>query len=248
MEEKVISELKGHSGSKIYLMTNSEHHFVRKVGNVERNFERLSNLKDHKFPVPTIYKKSGEILDMEYIHGLDIRSFLLSGNLSLLSNFLIDNLKKLSEKSFQKDYTEIYHKKLEWLDSNTELPFTKDELIAKLPTHLPCSNYIGDLTLENILYSNNLFYFIDCVTIEYDSYIFDICKLRQDLDCGWFLRHKPAMLDVKLKELQKRILSVFPEANNDYLLILMLLRVYLHTKPGDDDRKFILKEVYRLWK
>ena len=56
------------------------------------------------------------------------------------------------------------------------------------------------------------------------------------------------MLDVKLQNLQEKILSRFSDSDNDSLLILMLLRVYLHTKPDDDDRKFILKEIQRLWK
>jgi aminoglycoside phosphotransferase family enzyme len=137
---------------------------------------------------------------------------------------------------------------LQFIDSATDLPFTKDELIARLPKKLPCSNYHGDLTLENILHTNDSFYMIDAVTIEYDSYIFDIAKLRQDLECKWFLRDSKMMLDVKLQNLQDRILSRFSGADNDYLLILMLLRVYLHTKPGDSEREFILKEVNRLWK
>jgi RIO-like serine/threonine protein kinase len=146
-----------------------------------------------------------------------------------------------------KDYTEVYNKKLEWVDKE-DLPFTKDELIAKLPKILPQSQYHGDLTLENILHTSNEFYMIDAVTIEYDSYIFDIAKLRQDLECKWFLRDTNLMLDVKLSSIQKRILKEFPLANNDYILILMLLRVYLHTKPGDMERQFIVKEINRLWK
>jgi len=113
---------------------------------------------------------------------------------------------------------------------------------------LPSSNYHGDLTLENILHSNDSFYMIDAVTIEYDSYIFDIAKLRQDLECKWFLRNSNLSLDVKLQNLQEKILSRFSGSDNDYLLILMLLRVYQHTKTFDDDRKFILKEINRLWK
>jgi hypothetical protein len=89
---------------------------------------------------------------------------------------------------------------------------------------------------------------IDAVTIEYDSYIFDIAKLRQDLECKWFLRETKLMLDIKLENLQEKILERFPGSDNDYLLILMLLRVFLHTQPGDFNREFILKEIKRLWK
>lgn len=248
MEEKVIKELNGHSGSRIYLMQNDQTIFVRKIGNVERNYERMTALKRDGYPVPQIYKKDGELLDMEYIHGLDIRSYLLSGNIHLLEDFIIKNLKQLSQNSQDKDYLPIYEEKLKWVNDSKELPFTRKELISKLPRFLPQTNYHGDMTLENILYSENTFYFIDCVTIEYDSYLFDIAKMRQDLECKWFLRNKPAMLDVKLQNIQEKILSIYPEANDNYLLILMLLRVFLHTKQGDDNYKFILREIYRLWK
>jgi RIO-like serine/threonine protein kinase len=248
MEEKVIKELKGHSGSKIYLMQEDDNIFVRKIGNVERNFERLSNLYSECYPVPAIYQKYDDILDMEYIHGLDMKAYLLSGNIKLLSEFIVSTLNKFAKNSVVKDYTEVYNSKLSFVDDAKDLPFTKDELIARLPKKLPSSNYHGDLTLENILYSNNSFCMIDAVSIEYDSYIFDIAKLRQDLECKWFLRNSNLMLDVKLQNLQDRILPRFAGAENDYLLILMLLRVYLHTIPGDGDREFILKEIKRLWK
>lgn len=248
MEEKVIRQLKGHSGSQIFLMQNESGLFVRKNGNVERNFERLSNLYSDFYSVPIIYQKCDEILDMEYIHGLDMKSYLLSGNLNYFLKFIIDTLNRFAKNAIVKDYTEVYNQKLEFVNGAKDLPFTKQELIARLPKKLPCSQYHGDLTLENILYSNHEFYMIDAVTIEYDSYIFDIAKMRQDLECKWFLRDTNMMLDVKLKNLQDRILERFPGSDNDYLLILMLLRVYLHTVPNDGDREFILKEIRRLWK
>ena len=104
MEEKVIKELSGHSGSKIFLMKENETVFVRKVGNIERNFERLSNLYSESYPVPIIYQKYDDILDMEYIHGLDMKSYLLSGNIDLLANFIIQNLNKFAKNSIVKDY------------------------------------------------------------------------------------------------------------------------------------------------
>jgi len=185
---------------------------------------------------------------MEYIHGLDMKSYLLFGNLNYFLKFIIDTLNKFAKNAVVKDYTEVYNQKLEWIHKEPEIPFSKDELIARLPKKLPCSQYHGDLTLENILYSNHEFYMIDAVTIEYDSYIFDIAKLRQDLESKWFLRDTKMMLDVKLKNIQDRILERFSGSDNDYLLILMLLRVFLHTKPGDKNREFILKEINRLWK
>ena len=108
--------------------------------------------------------------------------------------------------------------------------------------------YHGDLTLENIMHSDAGFYMIDPVTSEYDSYIFDIAKMRQDLECKWFVRKEHLKLDVKLEYIQNKILDEFPLANNDYLLILMLLRVWNYTIPKTKEQRFILENIIKLWK
>ena len=73
-------------------------------------------------------------------------------------------------------------------------------------------------------------------------------KLRQDLELGWFTRKDNVMLDVKTKHMQQKILERYPEASNDYLLILMLLRVYRHSRPDTLERNFLLKGINSLWK
>ena len=65
--------------------------------------------------------------------------------------------------------------------------------------------------------------------------------------CG-FTRKDNVMLDVKTKHIQQRILEIYPEADNDYLLILMLLRVYKHSKPNTLERNFLLEGINLLWK
>jgi hypothetical protein len=89
---------------------------------------------------------------------------------------------------------------------------------------------------------------IDAVEIEYDSFVFDIAKLRQDLHCKWFIRDTKSKLDVKLSHIEQNILSEFPIARDDNLLIAMLLRVFLHTKTGDKEYEFLMKEIQKLWK
>ena len=56
------------------------------------------------------------------------------------------------------------------------------------------------------------------------------------------------MIDVKLLKIQEHVLNKFPIANDDYLLILMLLRVYLHCEKDSLEYNFIMKEINRLWK
>jgi tRNA A-37 threonylcarbamoyl transferase component Bud32 len=246
--DKIIKELSGHSGCKIFLRENETGLYVEKTGNIERNFNQMKFLYDACYPVPEIYSVGENVLIMEYIHGLDMKNYLIHNNSHQLFNFLSVLLDNFSDDSKMKDYTETYYSKLRWLDDCDEMPFTKEEFIGKLPKMLPQSTYHGDLTLENIMYTDPGFHLIDPVTIEYDSYIFDIAKLRQDLECKWFLRNTNVKLEVKLQNLQNKLRRQYEDAFDDNLLILMLLRVYLHTKQGDDNHKFIMKEINRLWK
>lgn len=229
-------------------MQDSRGLFVRKINNVQRNYERMLALYGIGYNIPKIYNYTENVIDMEYIHGLDMKNYLIHNTTTKLENFIIETFNSFAKSSTEKDYTEVYEKKLEWLKDNTELPFTKEQLIENLPKKLPSSTYHGDLTLENILHTDSGFYMIDAVSIEYDSYIFDIAKMRQDLECKWFLRKTDVLLDYKLQNIQDRLRKVYPLAFNDNLLILMLLRVYLHTKDGDFEREFILREIKRLWK
>ena len=246
--EYTIKELKGFSGSKIYLMRNNTGLFIRKMDNVDRNYIKLNELSQH-FNVPEVYTYDNNILDMEYIHGLDMKSYLAVRDTNRLTDFLIDILSKFSEDVHMTDYTDTYIDKLKYIKLPSEMNFTKEELLEKLPKRLPRSKYFGDLTLENIIYGENgQFHLIDGMTSEYDSYIFDIAKLRQDLECKWFLRNTKLLLDVKVENIQDKLLERFELANNNYLLILMLLRVYRYTKPFSKEETLLTKEMNRLWK
>ena len=247
MAAKVVKEFHGFSGNQILLMQKHDKLFVRKIGDVSRNLERMQVLCED-YPLPQLYTVSEKMIDMEYLHGLDIKSYLRINNYEKLLEFLLCILEKFSTVIVNKNYTEIYIKKLQEINFD-ELPFTCEQLLDRLPRQLPSSNYHGDLTLENIIWTADRgFFLIDCATTEYDSYIFDIAKLRQDLELGWFTRKDNAMLNVKTKHIQQKILQQYPTANNDYLLILMLLRVYRHSQPDTLERNFLLEGIKSLWK
>jgi tRNA A-37 threonylcarbamoyl transferase component Bud32 len=229
-------------------MQSDKMFFVKKYGDVSRKLERLSVLYNEGYPVPKIFNCGKTSMEMEYLHGLDMKNYLIHNTSTKLQQFVIDTLCRFSKDSVDKDYTSVYNDKLSWIKPEHCLPFTKDELIERLPKVLPSSMYHGDMTLENVMFTDPGFHLIDAVTVEYDSYIFDIAKMRQDLECKWFLRHSDAKLDFKLQNIQDTLYETFPDSFNDNLLILMLLRVFLHTKEGDFEREFILREINRLWK
>lgn len=247
--ERHIKTFYGHSGSFISLKENDAFgKYIYKQYNVARNVERLSALSN-VVNVPQIYEANDDMLKMEYIHGLDMKTYLKFNDTRRLLDFITTSMNIFRKNEMLKDYGPVYEQALDWMKEQSIFPFTKKNLIEKLPKTLPQSNYHGDMTLENIIQrTDGEFFFIDAVTVPYDSWIFDIAKLRQDLECKWFLRKDNIMLDAKLKDLQSKILAIYPEANNDYLLIAMLLRVFLHCQPGSLEYNFIVKEVYRLWK
>jgi len=249
---KEIKKLHGHSGSKVSLMEDDlGRNFIRKIGNIERNFERLSFLHSKHFNVPRVDKITDDVLYMDYIHGLDMQSYIKTeSNVEKLALFINEIFADFSTSTKNKSYTKIYEKNLMWLrESDYELPFSVDELIKKLPKILPKSNYHGDFTLDNLIYSDSTFYMIDAVTTDYDSYVFDIAKLRQDLDCRWFLRDSNLRIGSKVSKLKELLELKFKwDMSDDYLLILMLLRVYKHTQKNDSNYIFLLNEMRRLWK
>jgi hypothetical protein len=253
--DRLVKELKGHSGSKVLLMQNdSGGHFVRKIGNVERNVERYKALAGIT-NVPTLYKHDleNDVLDMQYIHGLDMMSYLLYEGIDPLISFLVGTIKQMSQKGSLVDYREVYAQKLEEIDF-APFGFSKSEFMGRAPVELPQSIYHGDFTLENVLFSEveNKFYLIDPLTSEYDSYAFDLGKLQQDIRCGWFIRDRGVMLGSKLRKIYNALSEEFDlmkdqSRDNDMLVIAMLLRVYPYCATRTD-REFIVKNVRKLWK
>lgn len=245
---KLIKEFKGYSGSKIYLMRTGNEYFVRKKGNIIRNYERLISLKSKDLPVVTILNYEKDVLDLEYVQGLDMESYLKTKDQKNLGKFIIQVVDKLKlTQSKEKDYNQIYKEKLNWID-NLNLSFNSDDLIKKLPKCFNESEYFGDLTLENILFNkNNDFIIIDPATIEYDSWYFDLHKLNQDLTCKWFLRNSKINLDHKLTLLKNQIENEYGKLDNN-LTIVMLFRIYKHALTDPLTKKFLDRHIKLLWK
>jgi tRNA A-37 threonylcarbamoyl transferase component Bud32 len=246
---KTLKELKGHSASHVSLMQDDDKIFVRKTGDIARNLERYDVLSNYNINLPKIYEIYGNYYDMEYISCLEMKKYLSFNKANKLVDFIQEIVYNLSKNTYEKDYTETYRNKLSKFDfTKFEMPFTADELIDKLPKILPASEYHGDFTLENILYDtkNDKFVLIDPLTTEFDSFVFDLAKLRQDLVCKWFIRNDDVYLDSKLYLIIDK-LNNFVHNENHYLLILMLMRVLPYT-TNEKDKEYLMREVRRLWK
>ena len=250
MAARIVNQFHGNSGSKIFLMTKHGRLFVRKQGNIARNLDRYTVLSKQipSVPMPEIYHVFDDTIDMEYIDGVYMRTYLLDNDPEPLLNFLTLVLTKFTMCIETVNYQFTAEDFLDMIDLDG-MPFTAAEILQSIPTKLPKSPYHGDLTLENILWHPTKgFYLIDAQSGIWDSYIFDICKLRQDIECGWFLRNNPAELDQKLQYLQQGLLTQWPDAANPALLTLMLLRVYRYCDADSEEQKFIVEAIENLWK
>jgi hypothetical protein len=245
--EKIIQEFQGFSGSKIFKIKNNNRVFVRKLDNVERNIERYHVLKSNNVSIPEMFKIGKNYYDMEFIESIDIIKFISYYDIDLLLDFLKKTFTIFQHTSVPKNYVKIYEEKLSSYDFSLFV-FEKNELIEKLPKVMPQTIYHGDLTLDNILYDvkRKKFFLIDPLTSVYDSYVFDLAKLNQDLTCGWFSRRKADEYQDRKSYLFKKLSETYSELNNNYVLILMLLRVLPYCN-NDQDKNFLLKWINNLW-
>jgi len=246
VDEKCIKEFTGYSGSRIFLVQRGDQYLVRKIGNVVRNYERLTALKSKNYPVVNILEYTGKVLDLEYVPSLDISTYLQTNSPNDLLDFLKDIIGSFKKDISEKNYHETYDSHLDWIDDHN-LPFSRNELLDRLPKILPMSEYFGDLTLENILFNTEKgFILIDGATTGYDSYRFDLAKLNQDLMCNWFLRNRSENLDHKLGIIKTGLDENFGETDN-CLVILMLLRIYKHALNDTRTMEFLKNNMEQLW-
>ena len=250
---KVVKELRGYSNCRLEVIQDNNRLFVRKYGGLDRNIPQLKVISDLGLRSPKIYNVASDHFDMEYIVASDMKSYLTSNRINGPIEYIKSVIKTLaSTVTSTKDYTDVYKKKLAYVDQEyyqNRLPFTSQELVSRLPKQLPQSSYHGDLTLENIIHDvqNSEFVLIDAVTIEYDSFVFDLAKLRQDLTCGWFIRHESIYIDQKLQIMLDQIFEDYPQFLIDELVIVMLLRVLLYAPNCSFEEQYLINWIKKLW-
>lgn len=246
----VIKHLCGYSGSQVLLIREGDTTFVRKFGQNARNLERLDALETLGIALPRILERSDDHYDMEYIRHTDMVGWLSHNAIDGFVRWMSDLISMLDATSVPKDYLLIYRERLSspaLADFIPSLPFSPMDLIDRLPRHLPSGQYHGDLTMDNCLHGvDGKFYLIDPLTSDYDGWVFDMAKLMQDLECGWFIRNRNVMLKGKLWAIKSMLVAEHPVIDNRFLLILMLLRILPYAK-SDEDKRFLISEITRLW-
>jgi len=251
----LVKEFKGHSGCKVELINSDGSYYVRKTGNSKlvRSAEILKELQQKGFNTPDIYKVANNEILMEYINGVDMRSYIHNANsndIDLLVDFIDDYITK-TQTTEVSDILPNVIDKLHAIEKNADLSklnFTCLDLLVKLPKVSTVGLIHGDFTLENILFCKNKFYLIDANPTDINSPEFDVSKLRQDLDCLWFVRNEKDTINYKIvcQKISDRLKKKWAFLNNDYILIFMLMRILPYC-TDKATREFLITEINKLW-
>jgi len=242
----LVKHLKGHSGATVSLYKDNTTYKVVKE-NYSKARESVNILESLPFNTPKVYEVTDDKIVMEYINGQDMASYLLSAtdkDIDKLIDFLSEYISWCLDNSEYLDFYESVASKVLSLGRDINLNYILNEEWS----NMPYSTIHGDFTLENIIYANNKFYLIDANPTELKSVYFDAVKLRQDIDCLWFVRKEKNKLHYRIvcekisKELKKR----FNFMQNDTIMVLMLARILPYCKDNFT-RNFITKEIQKIW-
>lgn len=254
-----LKHFNGHSGCVVKLIQYPDGKYaVQKYGsNKLKDAAALQNhLKHLGFNTPEVYEVSSNSYTMEFIDGVDMYTYIEYASVEEIDNliyFLKDSIRIFAENSVDSfDFHELMESKLRTLFNavynDDPTPLLASDLLERLPKVLPYGPIHGDFTLENILYKKGKFYLIDPNPTEFNSWVFDAAKLRQDLDGHWFLRNKKNVVNHKIvcEKISKSMKEEYGEMTNQALYSFMLLRVRAYCVEKET-KALINRELQNVW-
>jgi len=242
MADKIIKEMNGHSGCKVFLCDKNGKKYVRKISSSKNYNNRLklqmqkqNNFSDSVIKVPQTYK-SGNIgdlfyFDMEFISGVSFHNYI---SLNSINN-IIPIIEKIS--------TFLQNTPVNNIDMTPDIQNKIHNLQKNIPSHMfkhceYCLNYDwsnspesqchGDLTFENIFVYRNQVYFIDFLDSFVKTKYIDYSKLFQDIILMWSWRFDEKTPFIKNMYLYNKILDSLTDPEIEMIrrfLVLGLLRI-----------------------
>ena len=249
-----IKSFQGHSGCKVDLYKKDDEYIVIKEGNnLSESAKILDQLSDLGFNTPKIKVISNNKIEIEYINGIDMQTYLSKSdkkdNLKLI-DFINDYYSKLSYKT-KKDFSKEILDKIYQISKDidySKLPFSQDELYNKLPKIVSVGIVHGDFTLENIIYRNEDFYLIDSNPTLINSLEYDGCKILQDLDSLWFVRNQKLKNNyaISCNFISNQLKKNWPFLQDNYVVAFMMMRIIPYCTEKST-QNFLYKEINKLW-
>ena len=224
MSIKLLKEFSGYSGSRIQLIDRGNGPEVYKSDYPAAT--AYGELVEHlPFNSPKLYELGHDYVYMEYIPGLEMSEYIAysdKNDLDKLCNFIISYINWALSASIDYDFTNEVDAKLDMLSSYVDI-----DLFRNFNRSLPKGIVHGDLTMNNIIFHNNQFYFIDMHPTSLNSVVFDINKLMQDLSCLWFVRDSANIVNytISCKYIERSLRDQFPKLFDNRIQAFMLSRI-----------------------
>lgn len=242
----LVKHLKGHSGANVSLYDDKGTYKVIK-SNYKNSIESANILNALPFSTPEILEVSDNKIIMEYVEGQDMKTYLESADtndVNKLIAFLESYINWSLENSHDYIFTTEVKNKINQLKPFIDLTNISTSLMNTKPKSL----IHGDFTLENIIFANNRFYFIDANPTDLNSIHFDANKLRQDIDCLWFVRNAKYKLNygIVCSKISNELKSKFDFMNDNNTLIFMLSRILPYCTE-QSTTNFLMKEINKRW-
>lgn len=252
--------LDGHSGCKVLLFEEDEKSYVRKISSdldynlrLQKQCFKQENYSNSSIKVPEILKKGYTddglfFFDMAYIHGISLSEYIQTIDVCKIEglvDIIIKNIINISSTSNKSDCNEIFIGKIEDLEKKTTKFQNEENVVYALKllkqhnwNSFSISNCHGDLTLENIIVKADELYLIDFLDSFYDSWILDLGKLMQDVECMWSYRYNPSKANtiIRLRVFRDLLINKISRSNPKllidvyYALLLHLIRIYPYIK------------------
>lgn len=160
--------------SRLHKQSHKQEYFSKFV------FTRLST--------PRVISRSDSYFDMEYVQASSFNTFLTTADTKQL-DFICDSLDEYFEFLIEHSRTQnIQSKVIDKLDSLEQTSFVEYLKSLDVDYNVPKSFCHGDLTFTNILFHKKKLYLIDFLDSFVDTFLVDLCKLKQDLYYHWSIR------------------------------------------------------------
>jgi hypothetical protein len=221
-------KIQGRSGCLLEVITNETAYIVRKTSNsieynnrLKKQIQKQNNFKSLDPVITPTVLGSGindnglMYFEMPYIMGDKYSDYLVKADLNGINYFINTLLKwidyNLSTSSTQPLDADLISVKLDELSNKLKTTYDGNSFIKNEFTYLSSNKLLGsisigcchgDLTLSNLIISNNKVYLIDFLDSFIESPLMDIIKIRQDTKHKWSL-----MLEEKMPNYQKNKLN-----------------------------------------
>jgi thiamine kinase-like enzyme len=227
LEIKILKQLSGHSGCKIYLIEEGERIYIRKYSAStdynERFLKQINKQSEFEYPnikspkiIKQYYKNGLLVCDMEFIRGYQFNEWYylipskeLDSAVDSLLMFISSNYRN---STYINKHNEI-HEKIDSLNKTIYIPKKVLDFIKNVDySNIPIGLCHGDLTFENIIIDNekNIF-LIDFLDSFIESPLIDIGKLFQETHLLWSFRNTNS----KMNNIHRNI--IFQDKLNDVL-------------------------------